>query len=812
MTARLLLTSARITDADADADLSLAVPDHTWWTAPVPGDVHRVLVDAGRLADPDRGDDGNDVGWVDERTWWWHLQVPSPGAVADDERISLVLHGLDTLASVFLDGIEVGRSRDMFLPLELDVTALLRPDRASTLAVRFDPLGDPDRTRLRKAAFSFGWDFAPRRPTTGVWRPVELRRSRRARVVDTGFRTVALHEGFADVVVTVDIASWAADGLALEVDLRGPAGEIVATARVPAHAGRHDVAMRLQEPALWWTHDLGAPVLHELVVQLSDHVGPLEQVRQHVGVRTVRLELGTTQDPDFAFVLNGRRVCVNGANWVPAAVAVGAVPPGRVRALLEAARDAHLTMLRVWAGGVYEDDAFYGWCDRLGLLVWQDFTFVGADPADRDPAFLELVEQEARAQVRRLRSHPSLALWCGNNELALLAELRGVEPAPGARLFEELLPAVVAQEDGATSYLPTSPLPGNGTRGGDKHAWQVWHGLSVDDADRTSPAWAEDAAAPAPGSPEARSFVERAGPDRYLEDDVAFVSEYGLCAAPAYETLVRWIDPAALHLGSRQVQERSRPGRFGPTNKHDLLVHALSGPPTDLRDWTERSQAMQADGLRTGAEHYRRQWPRCSGQLVWQLDDCWPATSWSLLDVDLRPKAGYYALARAFAPVLVSLAPGGRLWLTSQAPVDDVVRVRCRTFDGDLVWERAVEATTSGGSAPLAALPAVPDPRGSYLSWSGERGQVPPSTQVLAPEPQAVRPRATVSASCVLTAGLLEATVTASSFARFVTVSSPTMALRFDDAFVDLEAGAVRVLRAPAPAGIDLSALEVRYR
>jgi beta-mannosidase len=340
--------------------------------------------------------------------------------------------------------------------------------------------------------------------------------------------------------------------------------------------------------------------------------------------------------------------------------------------------------------------------------------FAGKPYRDDDPAYLASVEAEARHQVRRIRTHPSLAVWCGNNEVQVLAELLQWDDAdPGRGLFHELLPRVVAEEDGGTGYLPTSPLPG-----ADRHNWHVWLGV-VEPLVPVHPALELDGPVMPEGSPEAQAFVDVAAPESYLEDTSAFASEYGLCGMPTWETLQRWTDPEDLVLGSTSVRRRSSDSRLGPRNKVELLLHGLAGRPTDLRHQVALSHLLQAEGVKVGVEHYRRSWPRCGGSLVWQLDDCWPATSWALVDVEGRAKPVLRFVAAAYAPTLLSFHPDGTLWVTTDVVVEGEVVVRCRGFDGTRHWEESVHV--AGGamtSHPVRRFDRV-DPLSTYLSVEG---------------------------------------------------------------------------------------------
>ncbi len=759
------LLRARLGDAEPGADLSAPdLDDSSWLEVDVPGDLHRTLQAAGRLPVLDHGRNTEHAAWVEEREWWYRFALPE---AAGPRR--LVCEGLDTFATLFLDGTVVARSSNMFLPVEVEV-----PSGARVLAICFHrPQDHADGVgRMRKAQYGYGWDFAPRRPTLGPWQPVRL---------DEG-----------DGPSSVRVVTRSLDPLRVEVTLVGPAG--VADLRLGQAAARVAVGEPvLLEPgplALWSPE---TPVLHDLTVTSAE-----DEVTYRIGARTIDL---VRDDTTFRFVLNGDDYPVRGANWVPADTALGAVDRARVTSLLEAAKDAHMTMIRVWGGGVYESDHFYDECDRLGLLVWQDFMFACADYDDSDPGYVALVRAEARHHVRRLRHHASLALWCGNNEVEMLASVLDWSSAsPAHELFHTVLAEVVADEDGATPYIPTSPT------GGDRHYWQVWHGLP--DAPADNAAWALDGRYVEPGSPAAQEFAAVASPDRYAEDLSGFTSEYGLCGALSWHTLVHWTDPADLVLGHPAVTHRGRPGRLGPVNKHDLLLASTVGMPTDLRDWVELSQLMQAEGDKAGAEHYRRRWPECGGSLVWQLNDCWPATSWALIDVDGRRKAAYHAVRRAFAPTLASFArsaDGWELWLSTDVAWAGDLTVVSRAFEGEIRWQRSLfVAAEALSSQRLAVLDDPGDPRRSYLTVVGEGLR---NRQLLAPyvalERTPVPPRHEVTVED----GVTTVSLTARELTLLVEVSTPQDC--WSDAFFDLDPGQTTSVRAT---GVDPASIEVRYR
>ncbi len=649
--------------------------------------------------------------------------IDAVAAAAPDERLRLTFHGLDTYATIWLDGEELGQHQNMFRPATFDVTGRLRPDAPNVVAIRFDPPlrriagktlsrwgPNPERTPMRKAQFGYGWDWGPRLPTIGIWRPVELRREHRATITGVHVTTLDITPDHERAVVRVHVEAerFAGrgpltarvlltspdDGAPIEHDLE------LAGDRPDRHATAY---LTVDRPHLWWTHDLGVPARYAVTVTLLDGGTALDEWTERVGVRTLTLD----QSPDleergtrfFRFVLNGVPVFARGADWIPCDSFVGAIPASRYTTLVEAARDANMTMLRVWGGGIYEHDHFYAECDRLGLLVWQDFMFACAMYPEDDPAFVADVEAEARYQVRRLRSHPCLALWCGNNENQWLHDGRFWDdpdpPAYGELYYHQILPDVVAELDGQTPYWPSSPFGGddhNDQRQGNRHNWDVWHGQRPRRfGERPEREF----------TPESVSYL------RYADDMSRFVSEFGMHAAPVMETLRRAIPGDQLFHHSPAMDWHNKDN---PKDKGDMLMECTTGVPVDLAEYIDYSQLAQAEGLKFGIEHYRRRKPHCSGTLVWQLNDCWPVQSWSVLDYHGFGKAGYFYLKRVYHPILASFKPrpdgGVELWLTNdrRVAVTDTLTVRLAGFDGTTVWESDHAVTVpANGSRPVAA-------------------------------------------------------------------------------------------------------------
>ncbi|MGH6971721.1 MAG: glycoside hydrolase family 2 protein, partial [Caulobacteraceae bacterium] len=388
-------------------------------------------------------------------------------------------------------------------------------------------------------------------PTVGIWKPASLRLETRAAIADVAFSTleIAPDRARARVAVTVTVEAFAEPGaLAAKVRLAAPDGALAAEGAAQVRNGVARIELALASPRLWWTPELGAPDRYALDVELVAGGEALDRRDLMVGVRTIGLD--QSPDPDepgatfFRFLVNGVPIFARGVCWIPSSSFVAAVDEAHYRRLLEKALDANMNMIRIWGGGVYEHDAFYDLCDELGLLVWQDFMFACAPYPDDDPAFVENVAAEVRAQVKRLRSHPSMALWCGNNEnqwiyAGLNEAARRDGPMPGARLYDDVMPALVAELDPTTPYWPSSPWGGphpDSMIAGDVHDWTVWHGVPPVPVDRPVGKFSLE--------PEAVAYT------RYAENMSRFVSEYGIQASPAMETLRRALPEDQRALGS----------------------------------------------------------------------------------------------------------------------------------------------------------------------------------------------------------------------------------------------------------------------
>ncbi|WP_433531865.1 glycoside hydrolase family 2 protein [Micromonospora sp. CA-263727] len=611
--------------------------------AAVPGCVHTDLLAAGLIPDPYLDDNETALGWIGHTDWVYETTFDRPAG--DHRRLDLVCAGLDTVATITLNGVEVGRTENMHRGYRFDVTSLLHAED-NTLAVRFDSayryaeahrdrLGDrpnayPEPFQfIRKMACNFGWDWGPTLVTAGVWQEIGLHGWSVARLATVRpLVTVDGGDGRVDLHVEVDRVAE------LPVTVQAEVAGVTAEATIPAGERAAVLTLTVAEPELWWPRGHGAQSRYELAVTLCGPDGDtLDDWRRRIGFRAVRLD--TTPDAQgapFALHVNDVPVFVRGVNWIPDDALPTRVTRDRLAHRFDQATQANVNLLRVWGGGRYESDDFYDLADEHGLLVQQDFLFACAAYPEEEP-FASEVAAEATEQVTRLASHPSLVLWTGNNENIWgwhdwdwQAPLAGRSWGHGYYL--ELLPRIVAALDPTRPYWPGSPYSGNeeihpnDPAYGTTHIWDVWN---TDDYTKY------------------REYLPR------------FVAEFGYQAPPAYATLRRALSDQPLAHDSPGMAHHQKAIDGDLKLRRGLDAHLPV--PRDFDDWHYLTQLNQARAIQLGVEHFRSHRGLCMGTIVWQLNDCWPVTSWAAVDGDGRRKPLWYALRRAYADRLLTVQP-----------------------------------------------------------------------------------------------------------------------------------------------------------
>jgi beta-mannosidase len=684
-----------------------------WRAATVPGCVHTDLLADKLIVDPFYRDDEPKLQWIGKTDWEYQTTFDVPADILKREHVELVFDGLDTYATVTLNGSVLLEADNMFRTWRVDAKRLLKPG-ANTLRVTFRspineilPLmakmsyqlpasndqGEKTSPFTRKAPYQYGWDWGPRFVTSGIWRPVSLEAWDAARVESLRVVQNRLGRDAAQLTAEVEVVSTGERDATVVVENLTDKGATPVRQTVKLAAGKNKVAVNFQinQPRLWWPNGMGEHPLYDLRARLLVGGREVDETSARTGLRTVELRQQPDRDgKSFTFVINGVPVFMKGANWIPADSFPTRITKERYRQLVESARDARMNMLRVWGGGIYEADDFYELCDEMGILVWQEFMFA-CSMYPGDPAFLENVRAEAADNVKRLRNHPSIVLWCGNNEIETAWQHWGWKQNLPAKLWDDykkifhgVLPEVVAEYDPARPYWPSSPSSNleddaDSQRMGDVHYWEVWHA--------------------------AKPFAE------YERQHPRFMSEYGFQSFPSIETVNAYTTASDQDIGSPVMLAHQKHPRGNQLIREYMLREYPE--PKDFESFLYVSQVLQAEGIKVGAEHLRRIMPHNMGSLYWQLDDCWPVASWSSIDYFGRWKALQFYARRFYDELLVSPhLEGGKVEFyvvsdrTQATPAELVVTLA--DFDGHALSENRERVE-------VAALASK-----SYLSLSAE--------------------------------------------------------------------------------------------
>ncbi len=676
-----------------------------WQPAAVPGCVHTDLLKNRLIPDPFYRDNEKKLQWIEAKNWEYETEFLISAKQLGRENLDLIFNGLDTYAEVFLNEKPVLSTNNMFREWRVPVKAFLREGR-NVLRILFRSPTRKIAPRLknlsyilpsahdresktspytRKAPYQFGWDWGPRFVTMGIWRPVFLEMWEGARISDLWLRQKELSEERA--ILTAQLEIQASTGGVFEIVVGSPKnlfGPVRKSTKIEAGTHFYQIDFTIQKPTLWWPNGMGEQYLYDVAVTLEKEARPLGRASRRIGLRTLELRREKDQwGESFAFVVNGKPVFAKGGNWIPADSFPSRVSEEKYRQLLQSVRDAHMNMIRVWGGGIYEEDIFYDLCDEMGLLVWQDFMFACSFyPGDEE--FLENVKMEAEGQVKRLRNHPSLALWCGNNEIeASWAEWGWKKGAPAEvwdnylKLFQELLPQVCRNLDPDRPYWPSSPSSNlqatpSSPEMGDVHFWDVWH--------------------------KGKPF------EAYREVKPRFVSEYGFQSFPEKATVEAFSIPDDWQIDSPVMLAHQKDS--GGNQRILNYLHLYYNEPKDFVSFLYMSQILQAQGIKMGAEHFRRLHPRCMGSLYWQINDCWPVASWSSLDYFGRWKALHFYARRFYSPVLVSpVETDGRVQVfvisDELEEVKATLAVNLFSLEGKILWKTDMPVRIPAGSSQL---------------------------------------------------------------------------------------------------------------
>jgi beta-mannosidase len=623
--------------------------DSTFYPAIVPGQVHLDLLSNGIIEDPYWEDNELAQRWIEEENWTYKTEFEVDRKTLKNENIEMIFDGLDTYAEVFLNGDRVLTADNMFRSWHINAKPYLKKGKNELRVVFKSPINHNREAVLhyphqlpsgneaddipvkvssftRKAAYHFGWDWGPRFVTSGIWKDVKIVTWNKVRIVDVYTTTLSADRDVAHLRTYIEVE--ASEAGTYEILLKQK------TKIVSLNVGKNTIVhtFDIHEPKYWWTNGRGQPNLYtqKIILRLDKTV--LDSITDTYGVRTIELinkpdSIGTS----FYFKLNGKPIFMKGANYIPQDVFLSRVTADKYETLIAAAKEANMNMLRVWGGGIYEQDLFYDLCDQNGILVWQDFMFSGSLYPD-DDEFRENVKAEVTDNIKRLRSHPCIALWCGNNEIEVAWKNWGWQDKFGysekdsmeiwsnyVSIFQKLIPELVAEYHPSAAYISTTPLSNWGTADnlnhGSMHYWGVWHGREPFENFKTN--------------------VGR------------FMVEYGFQSYPEMSTLRAVMADSRLSLDSPLLAHRQK-SYIG----NGLILEHINqyfDEPAGFEEFVDLSQETQALGMQMAIEAHMSNQPHCMGTLFWQFNDCWPGPSWSVIDYYGNRKKAYDVVKNGFS-------------------------------------------------------------------------------------------------------------------------------------------------------------------
>lgn len=689
-----------------------------WQQASVPGTVHTDLMALGLIEDPYFRLNEQGMQWIDKEDWEYRTTFHVERTIAKNQNIDLVFEGLDTYADVFLNGQKILTADNMFLEWRVDVRPYLKKGKnelrvyfhspikhdlpkLKSLPYRYQAPNDQSERGgvgdcqvsvfARKAGYHYGWDWGPRLVTSGIWLPVYLEGWNSLKIEDVFYEQQKISHELAAVDAQLDILSH--DSQEAKVEILSDEGHHFVR-KVFLHKGLNHVSIpfTIEKPNLWWTRELGDPHLYQFTAKVTG-LNAVDEVVNRIGLRDLKLVRQEVLDgKTFYFALNGEPIFAKGANYIPCDVFLNRVTRDVYEKTIQDAEDVNMNMLRVWGGGIYEKEDFYDLCDEHGILVWQDFMFA-CSLYPVEGAFAENIRREAEYQVKRLRNHPCIALWCGGNECVVAWHTWGWKTihtkqghpewdekiyAQLEKQYYELLPEVVERLAPQTPYHPSSPWSRKDGRPqnhrGDVHFWDVWHGM--------------------------------APTTDYAKTRSRFFSEYGFQSFPEFHSILRYAPLAEdHHLESEVMMSHQRGGEFANQRIRQYL-EAEYWPAKDFKTFLYMNQILQGDAIKSAIEAHRRDKPYCWGSLFWQLNDCWPVASWSSRDWYGRWKAQHYFSKEAFADVLVSPHVEGdslRVYLVSdrRTPLKGDLSVVVSKMTGDKLTSIQKQVTLSANTSEV---------------------------------------------------------------------------------------------------------------
>lgn len=801
-----------------------------WMSARVPRTVHQDLLDHGRLPDPFYGMNEQKVQWVEKEDWLYRTVFTVTADQLKSDAAWLTFEGLDTYADVYLNGSLLLKADNMFVGHKLAVKDVLR-EGENRLMIRFRspveetaPQWDTDgfnypadndhsekrmSVYTRKAPYSYGWDWGIRLATSGIWRPVKLTFCNGAVIDDFFVRQQEVTEQVAKVDNQLEINNVTSTSKEAQVKVVYAYGEQAdtLTRTVVLQPGKNSLSMPawIEKPHLWMPNGWGDPALYTFTATVSVDGKEVASREEAIGLRSIRVVMEDDKDgKSFYFEVNGKPMFAKGSNYIPGDALLPNMTGERYARLFEDIRAANMNMVRVWGGGIYEDDRFYEEADRNGILVWQDFIFA-CTTYPHDPTFLKRVSEEAVYNMRRLRNHASLAMWCGNNEIYEGMRYWGwkdkyspvvwKEMTEGYDvLFRQLLPELVEANDPGRFYMHGSPYEANWGRPeswkiADSHNWGTWYGQK---------------------------------PFESLDTEIPrFMSEYGFQAFPEMKTIRMFASPEDYELESpvMNAHQKASIGNF-LIKKTMALYYKV---PEKFEDLIYAGLILQGQGMRHGIEAHRRHRPYCMGSLPWQLNDSWPVVSWSSIDYYGNWKAMHYQIRRAFAPVLVdAIKEGNNLsyYIMSDRLTDEelTLNLELMDFNGKVYRKQKVDGLLPANTSklfyqePVEQALAGRDSATTFMHMvvKSKKGEVLSDEIYYFAHPKdQLLPKTPLQWQVKQKKGYCEVTVKADKLARDIFIEVPVQGVRFSDNFFDLLPGQKKKVIITSPDGKSLDHLQV---
>ncbi len=810
--------------------------------ATIPGVIHTDLLNNEQIADPFYRTNEKDLQWIDKEDWRYTAVFKLTSEELSHDKIILFFEGLDTYADVFVNDKKLLEADNMFREWEIDIKNIAK-EGENKLEVYFHSpineglklleasaypypavndqsenggLGDKKVSIFtRKAGYHYGWDWGPRFVTIGIWRPVTLKMWNDIRIKNTFIKQPSVTKELAKLDANVTVDAVKDEELTFRI-LNNQSNEILAQLKLRVRKGITNLSLpfEIKNPKLWWSAGLGESNMYQFTIQILKGSAVIAKNEVETGLRSLKLIREKDQwGESFVFELNGIKVFAKGANYIPNDNFLPRVTKADYEKVVADAVNANMNMLRVWGGGIYENDYFYELCDKNGIMVWQDFMFA-CSMYPGNEKMLNSIKEEAKENVVRLRNHPSIAVWCGNNEMntawsyyskngwgwkeLYTEEQRDEIQKAYMDIFHEILPQVVNQYTDGDDYWPSSPQAGYEvsqhsdyeSTSGDMHYWGVWHAL--------------------------HPFKDF---DKYK---ARFMSEYGFQSFPDFETVKKYAITEDYDIESEVMASHQRSGIGNLRIKEYMSWYYKV--PEDFEQFLYMSQILQAQGIKMAIEAHRRAMPYCMGSLYWQINDCWPVASWSSTDYYHKWKAVHYAVKKAYEPLLISAPIKGdevEIFVVSDSlkEIDGELKIEVQDFQGNKITEKVIPALIKANTSNLIQKIRVDKLVGEKVSSEVfmkialiENGKGLTSNLFYFTHPKELKLlNANINVVFEESNGAKIINVSTDNLAKAVYLNIPNQEVFFSDNYFDLIPGETKKIEISGPGIFSLDSLKLMY-